>query len=130
MKNLWKLILCFFIASMSFSSCELLDEFKKDNKEEKEEEKVTHNPLLFGVWKYGGGIPSKYGFNEDGSGYQYVPGNSTQPTFVWESSDTEIWLNYDRSPREEHYRYKLEDNNQSLYWYDIDSGKLVNSLTR
>ncbi len=123
---------CLFVVLMSLTSCELLDEFKKDNKEEKEEVKVIHNPLLFGVWKHYGGssVPIKYGFNEDGSGYIYVPGNSSQSTFVWESSDTEIWLNYDRSPQEEHYRYKLEDNNQSLYWYDIDSGKLANSLTR
>ncbi len=103
MKNIWKIALLFCFGLMTLTSCEAIEDLFNDEEEKKE------NPLV-GVWTYSNGRVGMT-FHSDGSG------SWTTDEFTWKSTNEELYLNFNNSPREENFRYKIEDNNKTLYLY-------------
>ena len=107
MKNIWKIALCFFVSLMSLTSCNLIDDLFDDNDNNRDDR-------LVGVWDCYGDTMT---FNSDGSGswsWEWY-GSNYYREFTWQTSNNELNLNYDNSPDEETYSYKIEDNNTNLY---------------
>ena len=113
MKNIWKIALLFCFGLMTLTSCEAIEDLFNDEEEKKE------NPLV-GVWS--DNVANTMTFNSDGSGswsWRWS-GSNYYTEFTWQTSNKELNLNYDNSPEEETYSYKIEDNNTNLYLNLID----------
>ena len=122
MKNIWKIALCFFVSLMSLTSCEEIEKIFDD-----ETETESVNPIV-GVWTYSGSYSGKFTFNSDGSGsWKNVYGTDK---FTWKTIGNELNLNYDNSPDEDNFTYKIEDNNTHLYIYKKGSIHPSYSCTR
>ena len=105
MKNIWKIALCFFVSLMGLTSCEAIEDIFDD-----ETETESVNPIV-GVWAYISNGSVGMTFHSDGSG------SWGTDEFTWETTEDKLYLNFNNSPREENFRYKIEDNNKTLYLY-------------
>ena len=112
MKNIWKIALCFFVSLTSLTSCNLIDDLFGDDDNNRDDRFV-------GVWYNNTNTMT---FNSDGSGswsWEWYSSNYYKE-FTWQTSNNELNINYDNSPEEETYSYKIEDNNTNLYLDFID----------
>lgn len=115
MKNIWKIALCFFVSLMSLTSCNLIDDLFGDDDDNRDDRFV-------GVWYDNSTTMNTMTFNSDGSGswsWKWYSSNYYKE-FTWQTSNNELNINYDNSPEEETYSYKIEDNNTNLYLDFID----------